>query len=172
MYTIQKVPGKGRGLVATQKIPKGTRILCESPVITSPKYVTNYTILEALVCKQVEVLEPALQQRFLSMHDVHRADMPYSGIIRTNGLPAGTNGEGAIFWHGCLINHSCDNNAHTHWNDLISKRTVHAIRDIEAGEEITMNYLGCPEPRQVRQEIYRRDLSFDCGCRLCALSEE
>ena len=34
MYTLQDVQGKGRGLIATTNIPKGTQILPEEPIIT------------------------------------------------------------------------------------------------------------------------------------------
>lgn len=37
MYALQDVPGKGKGLVAIEKIPKGTRILSEEPIITIPR---------------------------------------------------------------------------------------------------------------------------------------
>ena len=36
MYALQDVPGKGKGLVAIEKISKGTRILSEEPIITIP----------------------------------------------------------------------------------------------------------------------------------------
>jgi hypothetical protein len=34
MYAFRDVPGKGKGLVAIEKISKGTRILSEEPTIT------------------------------------------------------------------------------------------------------------------------------------------
>jgi hypothetical protein len=37
LYALQDVPGKGKGLVAIEKISKGTRILSEKPIITVPR---------------------------------------------------------------------------------------------------------------------------------------
>jgi hypothetical protein len=34
MYALRDVPGKGKGLVAIEKISQGTRILSEEPIIT------------------------------------------------------------------------------------------------------------------------------------------
>jgi hypothetical protein len=36
MYALQDVLGKGKGLVAIEKISKGTRILSKEPIITVP----------------------------------------------------------------------------------------------------------------------------------------
>jgi hypothetical protein len=62
---------------------------------------------------------------------------------------------------GSLYNHSYQPNAHyEHGNMMIS---YHALRDIPAGEEITINYNGDPEDRdhvgfdvlEHRQEVFR-----------------
>jgi hypothetical protein len=36
MYSLCKIPGKGKDLVAAIDIPSGTRILEESPIVTIP----------------------------------------------------------------------------------------------------------------------------------------
>ena len=36
LFEIQTVPGKGKGLVASFNIAKGTRILYENPLFTTP----------------------------------------------------------------------------------------------------------------------------------------
>jgi hypothetical protein len=41
MHALQDVPGKGNGLVAIEKISKGTRILSEEPIITIPRNEPN-----------------------------------------------------------------------------------------------------------------------------------
>lgn len=35
MYILQDIEGKGKGLVATKNIAKGTRIISERPVVTT-----------------------------------------------------------------------------------------------------------------------------------------
>lgn len=39
MHTVQNVPGKGKGLIATRKLRKGTRILSEEPLFVMPPVV-------------------------------------------------------------------------------------------------------------------------------------
>ena len=34
VYAVEDVPGKGKGLIATRDIPKGTRIISKEPIIT------------------------------------------------------------------------------------------------------------------------------------------
>lgn len=138
MYAIQDVLGKGKGLVATENISEGTRILCEEPIITVPRDEQVTERLRTSVCQQVDALSEHQRRAFLSMHNIHpyeNAAEQYLGIIRTNSLPAETDGdEWAIFLKACRINHACYNNAQKNWNENIKRHTVHALRDIRKGE--------------------------------------
>jgi hypothetical protein len=90
MYAIRDVPGKGKGIVTIENIPKGTRILSEQPVITVPEYSPDDKWSKTHISQQVDSLSEAQRQSFLSMHNLY----PYQniaeqslGIYRTNGLP-------------------------------------------------------------------------------------
>ncbi|KAK7888373.1 hypothetical protein LTR67_008719 [Exophiala xenobiotica] len=171
MYAIQQIPGKGKGLVATRKIPIGTRILSEEPIIRFPEAAPDSQTLEASIRRQVDLLTPAQRQTFLSMHNIHADDgvSQELGIIRTNALPFGDNEpEGGIFLDACRINHACDNNAQKSWNENIKRHTIHALRDIEKDEEITIYYIAVVNNREARQEALRRKFAFTCSCRLCS----
>lgn len=173
MYIIKDVPGKGKGLIATSRIPKGTRILSEEPIIRLPAAENDVERLKKLVRDQVNALTPAQKDSFLSMHNLYKNDdgEPYLGICRTNGLPL-RDDEGGIFLDACRINHSCANNAQKRWNENIKRYTVHAMRDIEEGEEITIYYLGIFNSRKERQETLQRKFGFDCACSLCSLPSD
>ncbi|KAF7955659.1 hypothetical protein EAE96_004585 [Botrytis aclada] len=160
-YALKDVPGKGKGLVATQQIPKGTRIIEERPVMTRPKRVpTGYSLRN-----QFEALNDQQRQAFLSLENIHphnNLDERYFGIFKTNALPMRNEDEGGLFIEACRINHACDNNAFGNWNANIQKHTIHALRDIQEGEEITISYLGsrpclcvlpAEESRQMDREI-------------------
>ncbi|KAF2788843.1 hypothetical protein K505DRAFT_420843 [Melanomma pulvis-pyrius CBS 109.77] len=176
MYAILEVPGKGKGLVAVEDIPKGTRILSEGPVITTPDRQQNNEWLKTHISQQVDSLSEHQRGSFLSMHNLY----PYNnvaeqslGIIRTNSLPIETNGiGGGIFLEACRINHACDNNAQKNWNQCIQRHTVHALRNISKGEEITIYYLGLYSNREVRQKKLLDKFGFLCSCRLCSLPTE
>jgi hypothetical protein len=174
-YAFQNVPGKGRGLVATKKILKGTRILSEMAIVTVSESVGSER-LRASICQQVEALTEHQRQAFLSMHNIHpymNATEQYLGIFRTNALPAEAVGDkGAIFPVACRINHACDNNAQKSWNKKIKRHTVHALRDINKGEEITITYLAPLKNRRARHKALQEKFGFACLCRLCSLPLE
>ena len=116
MYVLKDVPGKGKGLVATERILKGTRVLSGQSVITIPEGRFNHQWLKTHILQQVNALDERQQRLFYSLHKLY----PYQdvaeqlfGILRTNGLPIEENGiDSGIFLEACRINHSCDNNAH------------------------------------------------------------
>ncbi|KAF2465698.1 SET domain-containing protein [Lindgomyces ingoldianus] len=173
MYALRDVPGKGKGLVAIENIPKGTRILSEQPVITTPERQQDDEWLKRHISQQVDSLSEHQRQSFFSLYNLY----PYQnvaeqslGIIRTNGLPIEANGiEGGVFLDACRINHDCDNNAQKHWNQSIKRHTVHALRDIPKGEEITIYYLRLDSNRAIRQKKLQDKFGFLCSCRLCSL---
>jgi len=176
VYSLRDVPGKGKGLVAIEKISKGTRILSEEPIITVPRNKPNSEQLRISICQQVDALSEQQQRAFFSMHNSHayrNAAEQYLGIVRTNALPIETNGsEGGIFLETCRINHACDNNAQKNWNGNIKRHTVHALRDIYKGEEITIYYLGVHKDREARNEALQAKFGFTCLCCLCSLPLE
>ncbi|KAB5545515.1 hypothetical protein GE09DRAFT_1243159 [Coniochaeta sp. 2T2.1] len=178
MYVIQDVPGKGKGFIASQKIPMGTRILCEEHLITFPE-TGNEADIKTTIARQVNALPQDQQDMFLSMPNIHpyKTDTErYFGIVRTVSLPIedakGQNPAGAIFVEACRINHACDNNAQKGWNANIERFTVHALRDIEKDEEITVYYLGKVTKRETRQAVLKERFGFVCTCRLCSLPPE
>ncbi|KAG5934512.1 hypothetical protein E4U60_003810 [Claviceps pazoutovae] len=177
MYALQEIPGKGKGLVATRHIPKGTRILCEEPLFAIP----NVMDLEKrcrFICQQVDSLSNEQRQAFLSMHNIH----PFNdteerdiGIFETNSLPAGgmpIPHTRAIFLEACRINHDCKSNAIYDWNTHIKRNTVHAVRDINEGEEITVSYVVILKTRESRQRTLKNTYHFTCRCSLCSLPNE
>lgn len=114
-----------------------------------------------------EVLNANERPDLLSLHnpEAHIPSMKYLGIMKANGLtlkpsfpvekytagygspteiPKGEYEsdveEGGVFALASRINHHCDSNAHNSWNEDTERYTVHASRDIKAGEEITINY--------------------------------
>jgi hypothetical protein len=176
MYSLNEISGKGKGLVATTKILRGTRILEESPIVTIPDGSQNDDWLRAHIARQVDSLDEPRRQSLLSMHNIY----PYSnigeqclGIFRTNALPVEADGiDGGLFLEACRINHACDNNAQKSWNQRIKRHTVHALREIPKGEEITVFYLGRDASREVRQKRLQEKFGFLCSCTLCSLAEE
>jgi hypothetical protein len=122
MYVLQDVPGKGKGLVAIEKISKSTRILFKKAVVTVSESVGSER-LRTSICKQVKAFGENQRRDFLSMHNIHlyrNAAEQYLGIFRTNFLPAeAVEDKRAIFLEACRINYACDNNTQKNWNKKI-----------------------------------------------------
>jgi len=66
-YTTKAIAGKGKGLVATTKIPKGTRILSEVPIFRVPRNNPDIKALECIVAKEVECLNEDQQRAFFDL---------------------------------------------------------------------------------------------------------
>lgn len=170
LYTIQPVPGKGYGLIAATTIPKGTRILSELPIFKISYAESNRQILTDHIAKALKDLDDTKQRAFLDLQNVYGLDDgPFLGIARSNVTPLGPEAlEGGLFLEAAHINHSCRPNAHKSWNENIGRFTIHAVRDIERGEEITISYLGETMYYIERQRILTERFYFDCGCDLCS----
>ncbi|KPM44218.1 hypothetical protein AK830_g2356 [Neonectria ditissima] len=167
LFEIKAIPGKGRGLVARVNIAKGTRIILEKPILTSPNL--SVEMLETILASKLKSLSKVEQRQFLSLHNNFPGQRPFSGIMRTNALPCGSGSTtGAVYPTICLINHSCLPNSHNNWNKEKGHETIHAIHPILAGEEILLPY-NENGPSSVRQAKLQQSFGFRCDCSTCSL---
>ncbi len=171
LYSIvEQIPGKGRGLVARYDIPKGTRILFEKPLFTVDGS-TPISQLESNIATKLKSLSKSEQREFLNLHNNFPGKRPFGGTFRTNGLPCGPNASvAAVYLTICLINHDCIPNAQHSWNSNLKCETIHAVRHINVGEEITITY-DDGKPCEPRHVFLKEEFGFDCTCRLCSGSD-
>lgn len=170
-YAIRAIPGKGKGLVATTRIAKGTRLLSEVPIFRVPRDNPDIEALERIVANEVNGLNGDQQRAFFDLTNIYgNAHSQALGIARTNVLPLGSNAHaGGLFLEASRINHSCRHNAQNTWNENIGQLTVHSLRDIEAGQEITISYLASTSEYAERQRYLKEKFKFECKCELCSL---
>lgn len=95
-------------------------------------------------------------------------------IFRTNGISLGANpGQGiGLFALHSRINHSCRPNAVRTYRTTIGRNTIHANKDIQAGDQIFIDYNSSPWCRSEWQLKTHWRYGFTCQCKLCAGSEE
>lgn len=164
---VQSVPGRGKGLVALRKITMGMRILVETPILKSMN--APPALLEPIIARDLKSLTKEKQRQFLSLHNNFPGNYPFSGIMKTNSLPCGSEAMvGAVYPTICFINHSCRANAHNSWNETLEQETIHAIRDIEPGEEITISY-DDGGAYTSRKPWLEEKFGFHCDCSICRL---
>jgi hypothetical protein len=158
-------------MIATAKIPKGTRILSESPLFKVPRTGPKNEISRDVILKTIAALSAQQKKQFLSLHNSYSdTDGQLLGRVRTNGLPLGVDGlAGGIFLEASRINHSCDPNANASWNDNLEQLTIHAAKDIAEGEEVTIYYLSHRANRTLRHTVLQEEMRIFCACSLCSL---
>ncbi|KAH7383538.1 hypothetical protein BKA64DRAFT_582603, partial [Cadophora sp. MPI-SDFR-AT-0126] len=164
MYEIRQIPGNGKGLVARRNINRGERIIAENPLFTFPNI--NDTMPTRQVIGPKVLALPADQQRtFYGLYNnfIYFGTTASIGIIKTNALPV-DNDTDAVFPTFSLSNHSCLPKASYSWNGDIMQGTLHATRNISAGNEITIAY------GDHRRGLPQQAIGFRCTCALCSSS--
>ncbi|KAH8194704.1 hypothetical protein TruAng_011138 [Truncatella angustata] len=172
LFTIESIPSKGKGLIAAKPIPAGTLLISEPPLFTTAS-LTNADTIEKDLGVIIRGLPKDRQRAFLSLHNNFPGQPnPFSNIIRSNGYPLGPNSEvGGVFPLIARLNHSCRPNAQHSWNSKLGAQTVHALRDVAAGEELTLSYHN-GGPSADRRAALSQFFNFDCACELCSLPRE
>lgn len=169
LFEIKNIPGRGKGLVALSRIAPGTRILSEKPLIIVEPVLQSPASLERSIGDQLRKLSTSEKREFLSLHNNFPGSFPFTGIVRTNALPCGPGSPiGGVYITACRINHSCALCAHNSWNTATQQETIHALRPIEAGEEITISYKA-EETHAIRQAALQSGFGFLCTCPICSL---
>ena len=142
LYIIKESPGKGLGMFATTKIRKGTRILAEKPFFTlakSPELSWSDPYAQNDKSEAFDRLPTSKRLKYMQLHCPKRTDCSVLvSIYEANCYEMGSGD--CVCSETSRINHSCIPNAHYSWNDNIRRLTVHAVKDIPKGEEITVSY--------------------------------
>ena len=157
-------------MVATRDIVRGERILSEG-------YLLNVSegMKEADLAASVAALTPKDRERFsdLTCNEQRHGPKSAFGIVATNGIPFRHRGKkhGGLFLTTSRVNHACDANVAFKWNPTTERLTIHALRAIKSGEEITYNYgfdtIFCC--RAERQSRLQTTFGFVCLCAKCEL---
>lgn len=168
LYVIKASPGKGLGMFATNDILQGTRILAEKPFFSlaeRPEVSDSDPHAPSDISQAFDRLPPSEQSKYMSLHCPERPDSSsIFSIYEANCFEMGSGT--CICLDASRINHSCVPNAYFSWNASIGRETLHAVKDIPMGEEITISY--CPayhtlDERKRKLEPY----VFTCRCPAC-----
>jgi hypothetical protein len=185
IFEIRKTPGKGFGAFARKDIPRGTRLISEKPlleVVTDDdnnfKPEPTFELWKKLPkSKQVEYasLHPSerMRQTILSkLIPRGKEGMPFvvANVIANLGAIYAANGFGpAVYKSASRFNHSCTPNCNQSPSDVTGEMGIHTVRDIKAGEELTVYYVDPEQPQEARQRRLD-DYEFLCKCSACGLT--
>jgi hypothetical protein len=70
------------------------------------------------------------------------------------------------------LNHSCLPNCERWWNEEKRLETLYALRDINAGDELTIYYDTIVQRRTERQAKLKENWRFICQCDCCQLTDK
>jgi hypothetical protein len=98
-------------------------------------------------------------ESMVKLHAIYQTNVVRLGDDKTSGT--------GVFPLASRINHSCVPNLQIHYVPSTNKLIAHAVRHINKGEELTINYSSKVWiPREQREDIFGR-CGFDCACRAC-----
>lgn len=167
-YQVEPVLGKGLGAVAVKNICIGQRILAAIPLFTvsdnfDPAELER-TVFSLSSSKRTEFMQltPAVANS--------SRNLTYS--IFVNNAVAVCMGDSssqhlAVSSEVSRFNHDCSPNAVCKWNELLGSLTIHVIKDIRSGDEITISYTDLFDCRENRRKSLKRRYGFDCFCNTC-----
>ncbi|KAL4972791.1 hypothetical protein BDW66DRAFT_154434 [Aspergillus desertorum] len=169
-------PPRGSGLFAKALIPRGTRIIAEPALL---RVSDSANVHATAILHAYEQLPPQKQEQYLSLHahasNTHKKHFERELQQEFSQLPAlhrmvlsiyAANAFTGVFLLTSRINHSCLPNCSAAYNRSLEEETVHAVRDIRAGEELTVRYVETSRARAQRQSELAK-WGFRCGCEVC-----
>jgi hypothetical protein len=129
--------------------------------------------MESALAAKVRTLSSDQKRFYLSLRNNFPERGQLKGIWTGNVFPCAYDPQfdlsiEAIYLTICLINHDCVPNSFYAWNTSTNTATVHANRDIEAGQELTVSYTAEPIAYKRRAKL-KNEFGFDCMCELCSL---
>lgn len=177
-FVQHEFPGKGRGLVANKTLHRGEKIFSSTPIAITD--VDAYDMVEserlALLHRGVESLPTETQRLFWELMG-HKKGDPVEDRINTNNFDVTIDGvsQQVLFPEIAMLNHDCRPNAAYFFDEQTMTQYVHAIRDIQPGEEITITYIDNEKDRKTRLARLQ-NWGFQCNCLSCtahsSLTEE
>ncbi|CAJ2501395.1 Uu.00g042480.m01.CDS01 [Anthostomella pinea] len=185
MIEVRHAGAKGFGVFAKALIPRGSRLLAESSLISidnhKPSILRAARQLTSRDHQKLLALSPNpvkrrsilsnLEAALLSLPRVerHAVNLNTLNIFRNNNFGLSDDaGTRAVFETVARINHSCVPNSQGNFHTGIGQFVVHALRPIPCGDEITISYLDDQlAGGEARREHLEEGYGFTCACSLC-----
>jgi hypothetical protein len=173
---VKESTGKGLGVFATTDIPRGARVLAEEPLLkVDEEYGSAKDILPAFERLSVSQKNSYLQLRGYAgaafkrsaEKEIGRAWQAMSLMEREILAIWAANAFGHVYLLGSRFNHSCIPNINFAYNPALHKETFHAVRDITAGEELTITYIDGMNRKKRQRQVELDKRGFVCDCQAC-----
>lgn len=168
-------------MFAKADIPRGTRILAEAAILKIKTYPYAQEIIRVF-----ETLGPSAQDSYLDLYgysslsekrefedhmdcdwvDIDAFQRKVLSIYNANSFMR------CVFLLGSRFNHSCVPNTAGLYNATLNMRTMHTIRDVAAGEELTTMYTTTCNLNKGQRAEQLEKWGIVCSCPACEGTEE
>ncbi|KAJ7671718.1 hypothetical protein B0H17DRAFT_948260 [Mycena rosella] len=169
---IADIPGKGKGVIAKELIPRGTLIISERPRITLPANASGMIDRQGL-CEIVASLcaLSAEDAEFFMSFPCASSENPILGRLKHFTPCFGDDAFGLCLTI-CRVNHTCYSpkaspNASYVWNKRAKEEELYAIREIHEGQEIEVSYTSDITIYEPPPAYLRSKFGFECLCKGC-----
>ncbi|TID21693.1 SET domain-containing protein [Venturia nashicola] len=176
-YEMRPLPGRGFGMIANRTIFRGERLMQETPTFVYNRNM--FTMFDdqdriPLHWHGAYLLPKETREELLALHKHHGGD-EVDDLMRTNAFGAYF-GEPYVLHNNVLprisrFNHDCRPNAHYYFDKETMTQYVHAVRTINPGEEILVNYTDAEHSSIERQHAIHLSWGFTCSCSICRQPE-
>ncbi|KAK4442758.1 SET domain-containing protein [Podospora aff. communis PSN243] len=176
-YEVRDLPGKGKGVVATKRIQRGTVLMVEHAAVIGDtlfpsrvKRAVGRHMLQRAMARLGSKGEGAILELARSSRDPEGVPAA-EDLMKTNSFTVKIGGKShmALFPRVSRINHACKPSAITRFDEQSLSMTIRAVRNIEPGEEITLSYTDFGLSFHERQQQLKAKWGFDCDCSICSL---
>lgn len=179
---VRHIPGKGRGLAASGRIPRGAQVMAYTPALVLHRELVDklsradqLLLLRDAVGRLPRGTTRAAFWRQLGQTHAE-GDDDILDIVMNNSfnLPlfpgSGLGPFIGNFPEVSMYNHDCRPNVAFHLDHgIIHRTTVAASRGAAAGEELSISYVDGFRVGAVRRERTLRNWGFSCACAQCSL---
>jgi hypothetical protein len=164
---VDEFPGKGRFLVANVPIKASLHrpFLAEEPLIKKTVKSCEEPGYEAEVAALVTELNDVSRKTFFELN-CHPLETATPGKI-WQVSHFDIEGDDAVYPHLSLVDHSCFPNTAHAWNETEGKGELHALRDIAAGERITVTKVEPLDTESRRHAHLHYFYGFRCNSVYC-----
>lgn len=180
-YEVRDIPGRGKILVATEPIKRGTKLLSNEPVMVVQRGFLNETFAEkreALLKIAVKLLPAETQKRIYAQLDPANGIPALKDVVERRPFEVnlglvwvgedGYEGEKHLvnFPDAATLPHHCRPNAAFHVDGNLVQH-VSAARKIQPGEEISISYFNPFLSTPDRQANTEKWFGKACTCDAC-----
>ncbi|KAJ0104022.1 hypothetical protein J7T55_009686 [Diaporthe amygdali] len=162
-YEVRDSKGKGKGVFATRKIPRGTIIMIDHPIMLKLEPEIDNDVLSEnqrsrLFDHAATQLSDPDQVLSLAQHEGFTGSQAENAAnYNSFQVDLGNATYSAVFPRVSRINHACVPNCRAKWAPNTLSQTIWTVQDIQPGDELSISYERRRKFAVLAQEYHRLD---------------